>query len=539
MKTAVVLAARKERDAEIPYPLQCYNAGEGHQECLLFRTMSLLQELDIDNIIVVTGFRSELFAPFAKEGVRFIINEKYEYTSSMASLALAAPYVKEDFLLLESDVIYEKKLLRQLSTTTKKNCLVLVNECGNGDEALVETDGDFIVKISKDIHQLNKIDGEMIGVSKISLETYKRMLLKWEFNSNQKLNYEYLFLDCTEKYERQYIKAADLVWCEVDKAEDFAYLRDTLYPRLRRKENPFDYQNIVSHMKAIFPNEDFGRDLVVEQIGGMTNRNFKVTLQDCNYVLRIPGNGTEGMVERRNEEVNSMLSYRMGISPEILYFNEKTGVKLTRFIDGAETLNPATIQRYGHILQIADILHRLHYSSVRLNNDFNVFREITSYETLLEKSGAKMYEGYGDIRDKVFHLQERLNALGVELKPCHNDLVAENFIKDARGKIYLIDWEYSGMNDPMWDFAALFLESDFSEQNKNLLLEYYLERPADEVVKEKILIYQVLMDILWSVWTRIKEAQGDDFGTYGTDRYNRALANLDILLAENAADILG
>lgn len=112
----------------------------------------------------------------------------------------------------------------------------------------------------------------------------------------------------------------------------------------------------------------------------------------------------------------------------------------------------------------------------------------------------------------------------------HNDLVAENFIKDIRGKIFLIDWEYSGMNDPMWDFAALFLESNFTETNKTLLLEHYLGGSVNDVLIEKILIYQILMDFLWSIWTCIKEAQGDDFGTYGIDRYNRAISNLDRLV---------
>lgn len=526
MKTAVILAARKERDSALPYPLQCYYVGEGKQENLLHRTISLLQEMEFDTIIVVTGFCADQFLVFKEKGVQLVNNERYIYTSSMASLALAAPYVKEDFLLIESDVLCEKRLLAQLVSTSKKNCLTLVNECGNGDEALVETDGDFIVKISKDVHQLNRIDGEMVGVSKISLETYKKMLVKWEFNSNLKLNYEYLFLDCTEKYERQYIKIPDLVWCEVDNAADFAYLKEVLYPKLCRKENPFDYQNIVFHLKTIFPEQDFESTLVVDQIGGMTNRNFKVSFDGNNYVLRIPGNGTEGMVERRNEEVNTLLTYRMGISPEILYFNENTGIKLTRFIDGAETLTPATIQRYEHVIQIADIFRTLHGSSVRLNNDFNVFREIISYEHLLDKAGAKMYDGYEKCRSQIFSLQERLNTLGVELKPCHNDLVAENFIKDIHGKIYLIDWEYSGMNDPMWDFAALFLESNFTETNRVLLLEHYLEGPVNDVVREKILIYQILMDVLWSIWTCIKEAQGDDFGTYGIDRYNRAVCNL-------------
>lgn len=528
MKTAVILAARKEHDSQVPYPLLPYNTDAERQECLMQRTLSLLQDLGFKNVVIVIGFRSEQFASFEREGVKLVCNTNYIYTSSMASLALAAPYVTEDFLLIESDVICERQVLEKLISTSKKNCFTLVSECGNGDEALVETDGDFIVKISKDIHQLNKIDGEMIGISKISLETYKKMLVKWELNSNPKLNYEYLLLDCTEKYERQYIKLTDLIWCDVDNASEFQYLREFLYPKLRRKENPFDYENIVSHMKKIFPDCNLEESLIVEQIGGMTNRNFKVSFLGENYVLRIPGNGTEGMVERKNEEVNTQLSFRMGISPEIFYFNDNTGIKLTRFIEGAETLNPATVQRYENLFQIADIFHTLHNSSVRMNNDFNVFREILSYERLLEKAGVSMYEGYVDYRKDIFALSDRLNELGVELKPCHNDLVAENFIKDIRGKIYLIDWEYSGMNDPMWDFAALFIESNFTEDNQSLVLEHYLGTAITDTIREKIRIYQILMDILWSIWTRIKEAQGDDFGTYGKMRYDRAISQLKI-----------
>ncbi len=521
MKTAVILAARKERDSSCPYPLKPIKGDT----CLLSRTLSLLKEEDIDNIVIVAGYCAEQFTPFVTDGVRLVYNERYGHTSSMASLALAAPYIKEDFLLIESDVVFERQLLHKLATTSKKNCLTIVNECGNGDEALVETDGGFVIKISKDLHQLNKIDGEMIGVSKISLDTYRKMLLKWESNANLRLNYEYLFLDCTKEYERQFFKAADLVWCEVDNAADFKHLQETLYSKLCRKEDPFDHQNIRSHMKKIFPDADLTA-LEIEQIGGMTNRNFKVTLADESYVLRVPGNGTEGMVERKNEEVNTMLSYKMGISPEIFYFDENSGVKLTRFIEGAETLTSATIQRIENLDQIADIFRILHNSSVRLNNDFNVFREIISYEQLLKKANAAMYPGYEDSRQKIFALSERLNELGIKLKPCHNDLVSENFIKDINGKVYLIDWEYSGMNDPMWDFAAIFLESDFSEESRTYVLERYSGHSVTSVMLEKIFIYQILMDILWSIWTCIKEAQGDDFGSYGTMRFSRAMNNI-------------
>ena len=133
-----------------------------------------------------------------------------------------------------------------------------------------------------------------------------------------------------------------------------------------------------------------------------------------------------------------------------------------------------------------------------------------------------MYEGWKEFKPQVMALESRLNQLGVEMCACHNDAVPENFIKAEDGTIYLIDWEYSGMNDPMADFAALFIESEFSEDSQDYFLKKYYQDNIPPHTKERILCYEILWDTLWAQWTVIKEANGDDFGTYGKDRYNRA-----------------
>jgi thiamine kinase-like enzyme len=119
--------------------------------------------------------------------------------------------------------------------------------------------------------------------------------------------------------------------------------------------------------------------------------------------------------------------------------------------------------------------------------------------------------------------------MGVELKPCHNDGVPENFIKDKNGKLFLIDWEYSGMNDPVAELAALFLESEFSQESINFILSCYFEDKIPTDIQERLLIYQILWDYLWAQWTIIKEAKGDDFGEYGIKRFKRSMKNLQLL----------
>ena len=195
----------------------------------------------------------------------------------------------------------------------------------------------------------------------------------------------------------------------------------------------------------------------------------------------------------------------------------------------AETLNSATIQRRENMDRIADIYKTIHGARIRLRNEFNIFKEIEKYCMLIEKAGAHMYEGWEVVHEQVMALENRLNKLGIVLKPCHNDAVPENFLKAKDGNIFLIDWEYSGMNDPMADLAALFLESSFTEENQDYLLSRYFGMSIPEKTGERILCYQVLWDYLWAQWTVIKEAKGDDFGTYGMDRYTRAIKNLKIL----------
>lgn len=133
------------------------------------------------------------------------------------------------------------------------------------------------------------------------------------------------------------------------------------------------------------------------------------------------------------------------------------------------------------------------------------------------------YEGFWEADAFFYHLMDRLKKLGMEHKPCHNDLVAENLIKDKKGKLYLIDWEYSGYHDPMWDLASHLLECEFTKDEEELFLHYYFGKTPESVYEEKILIFKICQDILWSAWTILKETQGEDFGTYGVDRLNRGL----------------
>ena len=350
MKTAIILAARREKESEIPYPLKAF----APDLCLLNRTIGILRDLHFSNILIVVGYKAEMFRKYEADDVTLIVNKDYEFTASMGSLALAKDYVKEDFLLIESDTFYERRLIEQLAARTEGNCLSMTEESGSGDECFMETKNGFVTKITKDRHRVCHFEGEMIGVSRITLDTFEMLVNAWEHASNPYLNYEYLLMDVTEPLDRPVIVLKNLIWGDVDCEEDFKKLHNVIYPRLRRRENPFDHDNLIMHLHNIFPDKDVSTAEII-QIGGMSNKNFRVNFEDKSYVLRVPGNGSEGMVERTNEEFNAIEACKMGVNPKIRYFNAKTGIKLADFVENAETLNAATIQRHDNMKKIAKI----------------------------------------------------------------------------------------------------------------------------------------------------------------------------------------
>ena len=261
--------------------------------------------------------------------------------------------------------------------------------------------------------------------------------------------------------------------------------------------------------------------LSVEQLGGMTNQNYLVKTTNKQYIVKFFGKGTEKLINRQDEKHNLELLKDLDLDVKNYLFDIEAGIKVNEYIESAITLDSTSIKTKFD--KIAPILQTIHASGKELRGEFAPFEEIKKYESLIEEKIP--YANYEAVRKEVFSLEKRLADLGVDRKSCHIDLVPENFIESPQGRLYLIDWEYSSMNDPMWDLAALFLESEFTSPEEEAFLSHY-ESEQTPVSREKIAIYKILQDAIWSLWTVYKEEQGADFGDYGVSRYQRAVKGL-------------
>lgn len=259
----------------------------------------------------------------------------------------------------------------------------------------------------------------------------------------------------------------------------------------------------------------------VEQLGGMTNSSYLVETTSNKYIVKFFGKGTDKLINRVAEKNNLAKLADLGLDVKNYIFDIESGIKVNEYIENATTFDAHYLKAKKE--KVANILKKVRSSGKVLEGEFRVFDEIRKYESLIE--GNISYPYYDKIREKIFSLEVHLNEIGVDRKSCHIDLVPENFIEDENGRVYLIEWEYSSMNDPMWDLAALFLESNFRKAEEGEFFKAYFSE-ATPVSVAKIMIYKILQDFFLSLRTIYKKEQGVDFGTYGKDRYLRAVKNL-------------
>ena len=262
--------------------------------------------------------------------------------------------------------------------------------------------------------------------------------------------------------------------------------------------------------------------LDVERLGGLTNIVYRVGHGAKNYLLRIAGADTGDYIDRQVEEHDARVAARAGVSAEVLFFDAGDGLMLADYIDG-KTLNAERFKDLGSVQRSAVALRRMHRHPEPFRHRFAVFEKIDEYLALLDKLNAQVPDGYAAVKQEADAIRQVLEAKPARLAPCHCDPLAENFI-DTGQRVYIVDWEYAGMNDPMWDLGDLSVEAEFApEQDRVLLAAYFDGEPPREQVG-RMVMYKALCDLLWTLWGVVQHANdnpADDFWAYAVNRFER------------------
>lgn len=260
-----------------------------------------------------------------------------------------------------------------------------------------------------------------------------------------------------------------------------------------------------------------------QRLGGLTNRVYRIG----DTVLRLPGLGTEAYIDRHNEADAAHAAAAAGVSPPVLLAEPESGVMITRFLPGTTTMSPPAFKtRPGSPARAGEVFARLHHSGAHFPARFELFAMIDDYLALLAKTDVPLPEGYTEVLAEAEAVRQALSAVPLPLAPCHCDPLCENFLDTGR-QMWVVDWEYSGMNDPMWDLGDLSVEAEFDEaQDWELLRAYFKGDPASRD-HGRMVIYKAMCDLLWTLWGLIQVANGnpaDDFQAYAETRFARCKA---------------
>jgi thiamine kinase-like enzyme len=260
--------------------------------------------------------------------------------------------------------------------------------------------------------------------------------------------------------------------------------------------------------------------------GGLTNTNYKVEVDGKPYFVRVPGKGTELLaVDRANEFHNTKAAAEAGVGPKVLYHLPEYDVMVLRFLDG-KTMSKDSLKAPGMPTRMAQAIKQLH-AGPRFLTDFNMFRLTEFYLKICADRDVRVPDGYLDRIPTVRQIEKAMSVHPLLTVPCNNDLLAENYIDDGK-QLWLIDYEYSGNNDPTFELGNTCQEMQFDEARiHEVCAAYFGEATRARIARMKL--NMIMSDVGWGLWAAIQAKISEikfDFWGWAIERWGRAVEKM-------------
>jgi thiamine kinase-like enzyme len=255
---------------------------------------------------------------------------------------------------------------------------------------------------------------------------------------------------------------------------------------------------------------------------GMTNRSFLFNCRGGTYIMRIPGEGTDQLIDRRQEAaVYGAISGR-GLCDDPVFIDPRSGYKITRFLNGVRTCDPDST---ADLERCMDVLRRFHDMDIRVEHSFDIFGHIDFYESLWNGIPSA-YDDYAVTKANVMSLRPYIDAHAARRTLTHIDAVPDNFLfytdESGQEQLQLTDWEYAGMQDPHVDIAMFCIYSLYDKPRVDRLIDIYFQGDCPPPIRAKIYCYVAACGLLWSNWCEYKSHLGVEFGEYSLQQYRYA-----------------
>lgn len=476
--------------------------GERLIEC----TIRQLHEVGITEIYIVVGFMKEQYEYLIDEyGVDLIVAPDYTSKNNLHSLKTAADHLSNSYII-PCDIWCEKNPYSR-------------NELYSWYMVSDLVDDDSTVRVNRKqelVVQKEQAGGNaMIGICYLleaEAETVRERLEELGRDSRY---------DGTFWEETLYQKDRMIVTARVVHAADAVEINT--YEQLReidRDSSQLQTDAIQVICEALGAQQDEVTNITVLK-KGMTNRSFLFSCKDKKYIMRIPGEGTDQLINRRQEAAVYQTIAGRKICDEIAYINPENGYKITEYLDGARVCDA---EKEEDLQKCMKKLREFHGQKLKVDHSFDLFGQMEYYESLWEGTPSA-YKDYEKTKAHVLQLKDYIEANAGEWVLTHIDAVPDNFLfveENGKEEIRLIDWEYAGMQDPHVDIAMFCIYSLYKKEQVDHLIDLYFEGSCDDKTRIKIYCYIAVCGLLWSNWCEYKRKLGVEFGEYSLRQYRYA-----------------
>lgn len=480
---------------------------EVNGEVLIERLIRQLQEVGIREIYVVVGFMKEKYEYLMDAyGVELIVNPEYALKNNLHSLYLAREHLTNAYVIpcdswCSHNPFSREELYSWYMVTDRFDLDSSVRVSHKGELMAVPkgTAGNSMIGIC----YLTQPDSDTVCTRLEAMDTEPR--------------YDDVFWEETLRDKGRMIVPARLMDAgEIVSIKTFEQLRE-----LDSQSDHLKSEAIRTICDALHADmEEITQVTVLKK--GMTNRSFLFSCKGKRYIMRIPGEGTAQLVDRRHEAAVYQAIREKNICDDIAYISPDNGYKITEYLADARVCNPEKAEDVRRCMQR---LREFHELRLTVAHTFDIFGQIEFYESLWN-GAPSIYKDYRQTKENVFSLRGYIDAHVQERVLTHIDAVPDNFLfvkrDDGSEEIRLIDWEYAGMQDPHVDIAMFCIYALYDRRQVDETIAAYFPGGCSETVRLKIYCYIAACGLLWSNWCEYKWTLGVEFGEYSLRQYRYA-----------------
>lgn len=475
-------------------------------ERIIERLIKQLISVDIREIYVVVGFMKERFEYLIDQyGVKLIVNAEYSVKNNLYSVMLSQKYLSNSYIIpcdlwCRENPFCKNEFYSWYMVSRETNCESRVRVNRKGEVVMIKENSEGNV---------------MIGICYLLRQDAEVIRSRIQELCSQRCNDGAFWEEALFKNDRMIIPAKMMEVNDIVEINTYEQLREFDNNSNQLKNNAIQIICRVLETQT----KNIKNIRVLKK--GMTNRSFLFECKGKRYIMRIPGEGTKRLIRREQEAAVYHAIEGMNIADNIVYIDPKCGYKITEYWEEARVCDPLNVK---DLEQCMSCLRRFHELKLKVDYEFDLFRQICFYEELLGE-GKSVFHDYKETKKNIFSLRKYIEEHVEEKVLTHIDAVPDNFLFIWQGKeeeVRLIDWEYAGMQDPHVDIAMFCIYSFYDKNQIDSLIDIYFRGECSLAIRIKIYCYIAVCGLLWSNWCEYKQLLGVEFGEYSIRQYRYA-----------------